>query len=80
MRTRCFFIAGPKRFDVRVGWNCHVTWIKSQSAITLKVRTQMIGPGKPQASRGGAKMFDGHVERADAAARKRWIEDKEMEM
>lgn len=57
-----------------------VTWIKGKSAIKLKVRTQMIGSGKPQASRGGEKMFDGYVECSSAAALKQWVEDKEMEM
>jgi hypothetical protein len=46
----------------------------------LKVKTQMIGSGKPQADKGGEKMYDGYVDCADAAALKQWIEDKEMEM
>ena len=60
--------------------SAEATWIKSKSAIKLKVRTQMIGSGKPQASRGGDKMFDGYVECSGATALKQWVEDKEMEM
>ena len=72
---------GGAKVYVWAGWaSAEATFVKGKQLIKLKVKTQMVGSGRPQAIRGGEAAYDGYVECADdAAALKRWIRDKEME-
>ena len=71
---------GGGKVYVWAGWaSAEATFVKGKQLIKLKVKTQMVGSGRPQAIRGGEAAYDGYVECADAAALKQWIQDKEME-
>jgi len=56
------------------------TYVKSKGLLKLKVKTQMVGSGKPTAFADGAAHYDGYVAcGASAPALKKWVQDKEME-
>ena len=56
------------------------SYVKGKGVMKLKVKTQMVGSGKPTAFTDGAAHYDGYVAcGASAPALKEWIEDKEME-
>jgi hypothetical protein len=56
------------------------SYVKSKNVLKLKVKTQVVGYGKPSAFADGDAHFDGYVAcSASAPALKKWIADKEME-
>ena len=56
------------------------SYVKSRGVLKLKVKTQVVGYGKPSAFADGDAHFDGYVAcSASAPALKKWITDKEME-